>query len=117
MFILMKNLDKRDKWIEVCSNCHSPRFATTWLEQLDDYMFQAFKITDSAQKIIDDLIADDILYPSVAERDIYPLGDKLAELLPASLVGDGVYNAFKTIRRKGAGCRTDSWCICHVLPG
>jgi hypothetical protein len=95
-----ENLDKRDKWIEVCSNCHSPRFATTWLEQLDDYMFQAFKITDSAQLIIDNLIADDILYPSVAERDIYPLGDKLAELLPASLVGDGVYNAFKTLGGK-----------------
>jgi hydroxylamine dehydrogenase len=63
-------------------------------------MFQAFKITDSAQLIIDKLIADDILYPSVAERDIYPLGDVLSELLPASLVGDGVYNAFKTLGGK-----------------
>lgn len=90
-----ENLDKRDKWIELCSNCHSPRFADTYLEQLDDFMFQAFGLTDDAQKIIDDLIADDILYPSSQNRDIYPLGDKLAELLPASLIGDGVWNAFK----------------------
>ena len=58
-----ENLEKRDKWIELCSNCHSPRFAGGWLTQMDDYMFQAFKLTDQAQKIIDDLIADDMLYP------------------------------------------------------
>ena len=80
-----ENLDKRDKWIELCSNCHNPRFADVYLEQLDDFMFQAFGLTDDAQRIIDDLVlADDILYPSSQNRDIYPLGDKLAELLPAS---------------------------------
>lgn len=90
-----ENLDKRDKWIELCSNCHSPRFAGTYLEQLDDFMFQAFGLTDQAQKIIDDLIADNVLYPSPENRDIYPFGDKLAELLPPELLGDGVWGAFK----------------------
>lgn len=91
-----ENLDKRDKWIEMCSNCHSPRFAAGWLTQMDDYMFQANKLTDQAQKVIDDLIADDMLYPSPAERDIYPGGDWLADVLPAELLGEGVWNAFKS---------------------
>ena len=91
-----ENLDKRDKWIELCSYCHSPRFAEGWLTQMDEYMFQAFKLTDQAQKIIDDLLADDMLYPSPADRDIYPGGDWLADVLPASLLGEGVWNAFKS---------------------
>jgi hydroxylamine dehydrogenase len=90
-----ENLDKRDKWIELCSNCHSPRFADIYLEQLDDYMFQAFSLTDKAQKIIDDLITDGLLYTtSEEETDIYPFGDKITEVLGPELLGEAVWGAF-----------------------
>lgn len=90
------NLDKRDKWVELCSKCHGPRFSEIYLEALDDYMFQAFKMTDDAQLILDGLVKDNMLYPSVADRDIFPMGDGLAGVLGPKALGEGVYNAFKT---------------------
>ena len=95
-----ENLEKRAKWIEMCSKCHAGRFAEIYLETLDDFMFQAFKLTDQAQKILDDLVADDMLYPSIADRDIYPLGDVLADILTPDHLGEGVWNAFKTTKGK-----------------
>jgi hydroxylamine dehydrogenase len=93
-----ENIQKRHQWIELCSKCHGPRFAELYLETLDDYMFQAFKLTDRAQKVIDDLIADGAYFPSLAERSVYPLGDRLADLLGPDLLGESVFNAFKTTK-------------------
>lgn len=95
-----ENLEKRGKWIELCSKCHGPRFSEIYLESLDDFMFQAFKLTDHAQKILDDLAADGMFYPSIAERDVYPLGEELASLLGPDFLGEPVYNAFKTTKGK-----------------
>jgi hydroxylamine dehydrogenase len=95
-----ENLEKRDKWIELCSKCHGPRFSEIYLESIDDFMFQAFKLTDHAQKILDDLAADGMFYPSIADRDPYPLGEELAALLGPDFLGEPVYNAFKTTKGK-----------------
>ncbi|MCG6551582.1 MAG: hypothetical protein L7F77_04590 [Candidatus Magnetominusculus sp. LBB02] len=89
------NIEKRAKWIELCSKCHGPRFAEIYLETLDDYMIQAFKMTDEAQLIIDNLFRDNMIYPSVPDRDIYPMGDHAADVFGKELLGEGVYNAFK----------------------
>jgi hydroxylamine dehydrogenase len=91
-----ENLKKRDKWIELCSKCHGPRFAEIYLTTLDDFMFQAFKLTDDAQLIMDELVKDDMLYPSAAKRDIFPVGDKIADLLGPTVLGQPVFDAFKS---------------------
>lgn len=95
-----ENKIKRGKWIELCSKCHGPRFSELYLEGLDDFMFQAFKLTDQAQKIIDDLVADGMFHPAIADRDIYPLGDKLTDILGPDFLGEPVFNAFKTTKGK-----------------
>ncbi len=94
------NLKKRNTWIELCSKCHGPRFAEIYLETMDRFMFQAFELTDKAQKVIDDLIADGGYYPAIAERDIFPMGEGIADLLGPDLLGEPVYNAFKTTKGK-----------------
>jgi hydroxylamine dehydrogenase len=95
-----ENTLKRDHWIELCSKCHGPRFSEIYLEALDDYMINAFKLTDEAQLILDKLVKDNMLYPSVAQRGIFPLGDKLAGALGPTLLGQGVYDAFKSTNGK-----------------
>lgn len=94
------NKKKSDLWIETCSKCHSPRFAEGHREVLDDFMYQAFQYCDRAQKVLDDLIADGMMYPSIADRDIYPLGDKIADLLGPERLGEGVFKAFKDNKGK-----------------
>jgi hydroxylamine dehydrogenase len=90
-----ENVAKRDTWIELCSKCHGPRFAEIYLDTLDDYMLQAFKLTDDAQLILDKLVADKKIYPSIEKRGIFPVGDKIADLLGPNLLGQAVYDAFK----------------------
>ncbi|HLG29779.1 MAG TPA: multiheme c-type cytochrome, partial [Candidatus Brocadiales bacterium] len=94
------NKKKSDLWIETCSKCHSPRFSEGHREVLDDFMYQAFQYCDRAQKVLDDLIADGMMYPSIADRDIYPLGDKIADLLGPERLGEGVFKAFKDNKGK-----------------
>ncbi|HHT9125529.1 MAG TPA: multiheme c-type cytochrome [Candidatus Brocadiia bacterium] len=94
------NNEKRAKWNELCSKCHGPRFVEAYRECIDDFMLQAFKLTDQAQKILDDLAADGMYYPSIADRDIFPLGDKITDILGPDFLGEPVFNALKTTRGK-----------------
>ncbi|TWU34686.1 hypothetical protein S225a_10440 [Candidatus Brocadiaceae bacterium S225] len=43
----------------MCSNCHSPRWGRLYLENLDDMMFEMWKIQDRAHLIMDGLAAAD----------------------------------------------------------
>ena len=86
---------KREKWIEVCTNCHSPRWGRLYLENLDDVMFQVWGLQDRAQKVIEDVIAAGAFDPGPADRDIYPLGDVVADALGPGLLGEPIFNAFK----------------------
>jgi hydroxylamine dehydrogenase len=63
-------------------------------------MIQAFMLTDQAQLILDGLVRDNMLYPSAADRDIFPMGDGIAAVLGPGPLGEGVYNAFKTTKGK-----------------
>jgi len=91
-----ENKKKREKWIEMCSNCHSPRFARIYLENMDQLMFEMWRLTDRAHLIMDGIAAADAFDPPVSERGIYPMGDVIADALGPKLLGEGIYNAFKT---------------------
>ena len=59
-------------------------------------MFEMWRLQDRAQAILDDIVANDEFEVPIKERDIFPLGDILADALGPGLLGDAVYNAFKT---------------------
>ncbi len=90
-----ESIQKRETWLDLCGRCHSVRFARLWLENLDEYMFEAWKRQDEAQKIIDSVVAEGLLEPSPEERACYPMGDVLADALGPGILGMGIYKAFK----------------------
>jgi hydroxylamine dehydrogenase len=90
------NRKNREQWIEMCSNCHSPRWGRLYLENLDDMMFEMWKIQDRAHLLMDELAAANAFDPPVSERDPFPMGEVLADALGPGLLGEGIYNAFKT---------------------
>ena len=57
------------------------RFARLYRENLDNFMFEMWKHQDRAQLILDDLAANDEFDVPIKERDIFPLGDILADAL------------------------------------
>ncbi|MDR4505394.1 MAG: hydroxylamine oxidoreductase [Candidatus Scalindua sp.] len=92
-----ENKKKLERWVELCSNCHSGRFARLWFESLDEYMFAAYRKRDEAQLIVEDCIEKG--YIDTDNRGIYPMGDVLADKLGVKLLGEKVYKAFK--QKKG----------------
>jgi hydroxylamine dehydrogenase len=59
-------------------------------------MFEMWRLQDRAQAILDDIVANDAFEVPIKERDIFPLGDILADALGPGLLGEAVYKAFKT---------------------
>ncbi|HLA37185.1 MAG TPA: multiheme c-type cytochrome, partial [Candidatus Brocadiales bacterium] len=90
-----ESIQKRETWLDLCGRCHSVRFARLWLENLDEYMFEAWKRQDEAQMIMDSVVAEGLLEPSPEERACYPMGDVLADALGPGVLGMGIYKAFK----------------------
>jgi hydroxylamine dehydrogenase len=87
---------KREQWIEMCSNCHSPRWGRLYLENLDNMMFEMWALQDRAHLIMDKIAAADAFDPPVSERDPFPMGEVLADALGPDLLGDAIYGAFKS---------------------
>ena len=59
-------------------------------------MFEQWQLQDRAHLILDEIAAADAFDPPVSERDPYPMGEVLADALGPGLLGDAIYNAFKT---------------------
>ena len=87
---------KREVWIEVCSNCHSPRFARLYLDSLDEYMLKAWQHTDASMAVVQSLYAAGAIVPAPVNRDPWYLGDVIAGILGPNNLGQAVYNAFNT---------------------
>jgi len=87
---------KREVWIEVCSNCHSPRFARLYLDSLDEYMLKAWQHTDASMAVVQSLYAAGAIVPAPVNRDPWYLGDVIAGILGPDNLGQAVYNAFNT---------------------
>lgn len=87
---------RRANWIELCSNCHSPRFAKLWLANLDEYMLIGWQHTDASMAVLDDLYKAGAIVPTPENRDPWFLGDVIADILGPKKLGETLYNAFKT---------------------
>ncbi|MFQ5957053.1 MAG: multiheme c-type cytochrome [Candidatus Brocadiales bacterium] len=87
---------RRANWIELCSNCHGPRFAKLYLDNLDEYMLIGWQHTDASMAVLDDLYAAGAIVPTPENRDPWYLGDVIADILGPKKLGDTLYNAFKT---------------------
>ncbi len=90
-----ENREKRRIWVDLCSKCHSNRFATTWLESLDQYMFASWRRIDEAQLLLEQLFADGVIQPSPDERPPFPLSDVIPDLLGPENLGTQMYTRFK----------------------
>ena len=96
------NKAKRQKWIETCSKCHSPRFATIYLNQtLDEYMLLGWQKTDAAMIILDGLFKDGCMVPGPENRDPFWVGDKIAGILGPEKLGPILYPLFTEGSTKG----------------
>ena len=93
-----ENKRKLERWLELCSNCHSGRFARLWFEALDEYMFAAYRKRDEAQLLVEECFEKGWI--DVKGRAPYPMGDVLADKLGVKLLGEGVYKAFKMAKGK-----------------
>jgi hydroxylamine dehydrogenase len=87
---------KRAIWIELCSNCHSGRFARLFLDNLDEYMMTAWQHTDASMAVMDDLYKEGAIIPTPENRDPWYLGEVLANLLGPQKLGQALYNNFNT---------------------
>lgn len=54
---------KRDRWVAVCGDCHSSRFARAQLEYMDEAVSISFKKVREAREILEDLYKDGIMEP------------------------------------------------------
>jgi hypothetical protein len=90
------NKAKREKWVELCSRCHSPRFARIYLTNtLDEYMLLGWQKTDAAQIVVDQLFRDGCIIPTPENRDPFYIGDVIADKLGPEKLGPILYPAFK----------------------
>ncbi|KAA3602297.1 MAG: hypothetical protein D8M57_10025 [Candidatus Scalindua sp. AMX11] len=90
-----ENREKRRVWVELCSKCHSNRFATMWLDSLDQYMFASWKRIDEAQLILEQLFVDGVIQPPPDERPPFPLSDVIPEVLGPENLGTKMYTLLK----------------------
>ncbi len=90
------NKRKREIWIELCANCHSPRFAKLYLGSLDEYMLKGWQHTDASMAVLDTLYTEKAIVPVPNRRDPWYLGDELAGILGPKKLGGPLYNAFNT---------------------
>jgi hydroxylamine dehydrogenase len=54
---------KRERWVAVCSDCHSSRFARAQLDYMDEAVSVSFKKVREARKILEDLYKEGIMEP------------------------------------------------------
>jgi len=90
-----ENKEKRRRWIELCSKCHSSRFGRMWLDSLDQYMFESWKRIDKAQLILEELFAGDKIVPPPEERPPFPLSELMIKVLGAEKLGPEIFSLFK----------------------
>ena len=89
---------RRRAWVAVCSDCHDAKWSKARLEELDSERQQAWGKLYTAERILKDLRADDLLYPAAGERPLYPT-DLMDQLWPNERIGfyEGQASAFYNV--------------------
>jgi len=63
---------RRAEMLNVCTGCHSRRFAQEQLENADQVKEAGFSLQEEGKKTIEEIAREGLLYPSVAERMPHP---------------------------------------------
>ncbi len=89
---------KRDQWVALCSDCHEANWSRQQLAKLDAERKLAWQKLYVAESVLRKLRADDLLFPSAAERPAYPI-DWLDEIWPRERIGfyEGQASAFYNV--------------------
>ena len=89
---------KRQKWIELCSDCHSAELAEKTLRALDSERKTSWKKLYSAEKILKNLRSDGLFFPSAKERPPHP-NDWMDLYMPRERIGfyDAQASAFYNV--------------------
>ncbi len=64
--------ERKENWIGTCSNCHSPRFARTYLETADRGVIAGIKVEQEAKKVVQALYDDGLLVGQKTNRKAPP---------------------------------------------
>ncbi len=62
--------EKRDRWVSICDDCHSPRFARENLQAMDESVKDASLKYRETFKVAEDLLIDGVLDPM--PKDLCP---------------------------------------------
>jgi hydroxylamine dehydrogenase len=68
--------DRLESWVKTCSNCHSGRFARSYLEFMDKGTMDGVKITDEAKGVLQGLYDDGLLPGQKTNRPAPPKTEK-----------------------------------------
>lgn len=93
-----ENQVKRQRWIEVCADCHDAGFARERLAELDRERAVTWKTLDRIERRLRDLRGARAFYPRAGERPPYP-SDLIDTLLPSERIGfhEGQASAFYNV--------------------
>lgn len=60
--------ERKNAWVSTCSNCHSPRFARTWLDTADQATKQGLAVEQEAKKVVQALYDEGLLVGQKTNR-------------------------------------------------
>lgn len=68
--------DRKEAWIQTCSQCHSPSFARSYLDLMDQGTKDGIKLVEEARVVMNKLHADGLLVGQTTNRPAPPAPDK-----------------------------------------
>lgn len=88
----------RERWVALCTDCHSEQQARDWLDGLDRERKAAWGKLYAAEDLLKGLRADDLLHPGPEERPPYPM-DRPDALWAKARIGyyEGQASAFYNV--------------------
>ncbi|MCP3868905.1 MAG: hydroxylamine oxidoreductase [Gammaproteobacteria bacterium] len=90
-----KNQVLRQRWIELCNDCHQEKEAEQWLAEMDQERKQVWGKLYEAEAILKDLRSNNLIQPEAEDRPPYPMGS----LWPRERIGffEGQASAFYNV--------------------
>ncbi|QXL85413.1 multiheme c-type cytochrome [Comamonas sp. NLF-1-9] len=64
--------ERKDAWVSTCSQCHSPRFAETYLTMMDKGIKEGTKLVEETRKVVQKLYDDKLLVGQKTNRPALP---------------------------------------------
>ena len=93
-----ENKIKRQRWIEVCTDCHEEAMARAALAGMDRERTEAWRVLNRSERLLRELRSEKAFYPAAGERPPYPT-DWAERWWPKERIGffDGQASAFYNV--------------------